>query len=132
MRTIVFYIILLFLTSFLFISCDNTKYLPQGESLYVGSKVNIKNRGQTSRRESKQLAAELNSLVRPRPNTTILGMRLKLTAYNFGSKFPKFLRKPLREKIGEPPVLASSLNLEKNRKVLQSHLENRGFFKDSV
>ena len=132
MRKIVFYITLLCLASLLLESCDNTKYLPQGESLYVGSRVNIKNRAKTSRRESKQLAAELNSLVRPRPNTTILGMRLKLTAYNFAGKFPKFLQKSLRDKMGEPPVLASSLNLEKNRKILQSHLENRGFFKDSV
>jgi outer membrane protein assembly factor BamA len=38
--------------------------------------------------------------------------------------FRKFLRK-----LGEPPVLLSSLNLEKNVQILQNHIENAGYFR---
>ncbi len=44
----------------------------------------------------------------------------------------KGLRYLIREKLGEPPVLASYSAMEKNRAVLQNRLENRGYFKDTV
>ena len=47
-------------------------------------------------------------------------------------KKKKGLKYWLKYKVGEPPVLASASVLQKNRLVLQNHLDNKGFFKDSV
>ncbi len=67
------------LTLALFISaCSNTKYLPANEKLYTGVRVNIKKDSNTTRRERKDLTTELTDLTRPKPNASILGLRVKL------------------------------------------------------
>src|SRR4029453_14456694 len=40
--------------------------------------------------------------------------------------------KKLRKKLGEPPALASQLDLQKNIDILQNHLENKGYFRAIV
>ncbi|HEX6914083.1 MAG TPA: BamA/TamA family outer membrane protein [Chitinophagaceae bacterium] len=96
--------------------------LAPGETLFVGSTVKLDNmeRGKVSKRTLKK---ELQGLVRPRPNTKVLGLRLKLWA----NRIP-FLRK----KFGEPPVLTSSVNFEKNTQVLENRLQNKGYFHATV
>ena len=72
-----FYLILTLLLS----ACSNLKYLPEGELLYVVGKVDVKGE-KISRREKKQLEEDLKDLLRPRPNSKILGLRPKLYSYN--------------------------------------------------
>lgn len=120
----------LFLTFIcLLFSCSNSKHLPAGESLFKGSKLHIEDK-EVSKKERKILTKDLIGLVRPKPNTKTLGIRLKLTLYNFAgdTKKTKGLRHWLRNKVGEPPVLASSVNLNFNRDIMINFLENRGFF----
>lgn len=115
-------------------ACSNTRKLPAGESLFVGSRPHIHD-NYADRREKKILPGDLEAAVRPRPNTKILGIRLKLTLYNFiggDPKKEKGIRHFLRSRFGEPPVLASSVDLEHNQKILQNVLENRGFFYPEV
>ncbi len=113
-------------------SCSNTKKLPKGESLYVGSKVNFLDDNVSGRPQSV-LKTDLNGVVRPRPNTTLLGIRLKLTIYNLAADTSKkgAIARAIR-KFGEPPVLASSMNLEKNEKLMVNLMQNRGFFYPDV
>ncbi len=116
-------------------SCSNTKHLPKGETLYLGSNVDIKDK-EAEKRERKVLEGDLTKAVLPRPNKQVLGIRLKLTVYNMAKGYdstrkPKGLRKLLL-KFGEPPVLTSQFNMEKNRQLLVNILENRGFFYPSV
>src|SRR5690606_18150059 len=96
--------------------------------LFIGPKVSIQDKeGKKSYR--KVVKKDLEGAVRPKPNSKILGMRLKLTVYNLAGDSSKkgFIRKALR-KFGEPPVLASTLDLERNEKIMVNLLENRGFF----
>ena len=76
----------------------------------------------------------MHALVRPKPNTSILGIRFKLTVFNMFKepKKKKGLIYWLKYKVGEPPVIASYSALEKNREVIQNHLDNKGYFRDSV
>ena len=108
-------------------ACNVTKHLPDGESLYVGSVVKV---ATDKTKNDKSLDGELNPLIRPKPNTRILGIPYKLIFYNLAgtSKKNKGLRRLLRTKLGEPPVLASQLNVEKNRVLLENRLQNRGYF----
>ncbi len=109
--------------------CSNTKYLAQGESLFVKSEVKFKNH-EAKKREEKALKDELESAVRPAPNKKFLGMRLKLAIYNRVDtpKKEKGLRNWLKYKVGQPPVKMSDVDIPYNSKVMVSILENRGFF----
>ncbi|GAA4300878.1 BamA/TamA family outer membrane protein [Compostibacter hankyongensis] len=115
--------------SLLVCSCSNLKYLPANEQLYVGGKVNF----DPKVKDQKDLTEELEGLLRPKPNSKVLGLRYKLWLYNI-SKPPKGkgLNYLLHEKWGEPPVLARTLDLDKNRDILVNRLQNRGFFQGAV
>jgi len=114
-------------------ACSNTRYLPKGEKLYVGAKVRIEGT-HLNKKEKKNLRRELNDLTRPEPNSSFLGLRPKLLAYNISGtpKKPKGLRNWLKNKIGEAPVLASVVDLQLNRNILQNYLENKGYYKSLV
>lgn len=118
---------------FLLQSCSNTKKLPTGESLYLGSTVRINDKA-ASKKERKLLRKDLNDAVRPVPNKKFLGMRIKLRLYNFAGepKKPKGLKNWLRNKVGEPPVLASNVNIAYDEKLLKNALQNRGYFFNTV
>jgi outer membrane protein insertion porin family len=116
-----------------FYACSETSSLEEGQYLYNGAKINIKAKPPLSRSEGKTLKTELDGLLRPKPNGSFLGIKVKLLLYNFAGKPKgKGLRYLIRNKLGEPPVLASYSAMEKNRAVLQNRLENRGYFKDTV
>lgn len=112
-------------------SCSSTKNLPAGDALYTGAKITFKD-SKLPHKKKKALTAELASLTRPKPNSKILGIPFKLNIYNAFANKKKGLGKWIRNKMGEPPVLLSSLNLDHNVQVLQSHLVNKGFFNARV
>jgi outer membrane protein insertion porin family len=120
-----FFIMLLFAYG-----CSNTKYLPEGEMLYVGGEVKVEDTVMT-RKERKAMEKELEALLRPRPNSAILGLRPKLYIYNIAGepKREKGFRHWLRTKVGQPPVLYSQVDLDYNADVLQNYSENKGYFK---
>lgn len=114
-------------------ACNVTRRLEPGQYLYDGADIKINDQGKTSKSKEKQLKDEMEDLLRPKPNSRILGVRFKLWVYNIaGTPTGKGLRYWLKNRIGEPPVLASMSALEKNRAVLQNRLENRGYFHDTV
>jgi outer membrane protein assembly factor BamA len=119
----------------LFASCSATKGLTDDQLLYRGANVKIESTNEKmSKTTKKDFQDELEALLRPKPNSRILGMPVKLWIYNaFNPKHKsKGLGHWIQTKFGEPPVIASASALEKNRAVFQNHLENRGFFKDTV
>jgi outer membrane protein insertion porin family len=114
-------------------SCSNTKYLAPGQTLYVGSKVKVEGPKLKSKKK-KSIQQELLALTRPKPNSSILGLRIKLFAYNIAGN-PKKKRSPrawFKNKFGEPPVLLSAVNTDKNVQILDNTLENKGYFQVDV
>ncbi|HLF52899.1 BamA/TamA family outer membrane protein, partial [Flavobacterium sp.] len=124
-KSLYYTVFILFLAS----SCSNIKYLPEGESLYVGGKVKVEGK-EITKKERKKLKNEFEDLLRPRPNKKILGLRPKLYIYNLAGepKKEKGIRHWLRNKVGEAPVLYRPMALDYNTKVLQNHAENKGYF----
>jgi outer membrane protein insertion porin family len=113
--------------------CSNTKYLPKGETLYVGSKIKYKSLDSSAKVQKAVLEEELEAIILPKPNSKILGLRVKLWFYNIAGKpTGKGLRYFIKNKLGEPPVYTSSVNFEKNRAIMANRLENRGYFKGRV
>jgi outer membrane protein assembly factor BamA len=112
--------------SLLSAGCNVTKNVPPNDALYTGHKLELKN-STASKSYNKVLKTDLQGLLRPKPNSSILGIRFKLGIYNMAGKKNNFINKFLR-KTGEPPVLLSQLNLERNIQVLTNTAENKGFF----
>jgi outer membrane protein insertion porin family len=121
------YISILFIAVFIS-ACSTTKFLAPGQKLYTGGEVKIIDTG-IKKSDEKALKGELEGLLRPKPNGTILGLRFKLYIYEkTKTNKVKGLRHYLNTHLGEPPVLASSVDLVKNSTILQSDLQNQGYF----
>ncbi len=114
------YFIPLIILAMCFVSCSNLRKVPAGDALLVGVTVKVKD-SLMNARDRRRMGKELVSLTRPQPNSKILGMRIKLWAHNY-------LPKSIGDKLGEEQVLLSQVNLDYNNRVLQSGLENRGYF----
>src|SRR6201996_8813689 len=123
----------LFILSAVFISaCSTTKFLPPGQKLYTGGHVTIKDKT-IKRSDAKALKNELTDLLRPKPNTSILGLRYKLWIYDkTRTNKRRGLRHFINTHLGEPPVLASSVDLVRNGQILQNRLQNEGYFLANV
>jgi outer membrane protein insertion porin family len=114
------------------ISCNNTKYLPANESLYVGAEIKV-DAPELSKKKRKLIKNQLSPLTRPKPNSSIFGLRPKLWFYNIGGNPKRKISvRRLIKNLGEPPVVLSDLNLKKNNQVLQNNIENDGYFRSTV
>ena len=115
--------------------CNESKYLAVNEALYSANKTEVKSSVPLSKKDKKRLADDdMEDYLRPKLNGKILGLRVKLWIYNIAGTTHKTkgFKHWLKYKIGEPPVLASPAILAANVRVLQSHLEDIGFFHDTV
>lgn len=110
-------------------SCSNTKFLQEGQLLYTGAEINIKN-DTLSKKDKSHLKEALQDQLRPKPNSSFLGLRPKLYIYNITKepKKEKGLGYWLKYKIGEKPVLLSDVDREFNKKIMVNYSENKGFF----
>jgi len=122
------YITLVFSISLL-LGCSGTSKIPKGDLLFVGHTINIK-KGEESKKIRKKIKSDLDDVMRPKPNQSILGMRPGIFFYNLAGdvKKEKGFRHWLKYKLGEEPVLMSKVDLNYNQKVIQNYVENRGFF----
>lgn len=113
--------------------CNNTKNIPANDALYTGASVKLDS-SSAARKENQVMKASLQGLTRPRPNSKVLGMRVRLSLWNMagGDTSKKGFIKKLFRKWGEPPVLLSQVNLQRNEQVLTNYQENRGFFQAST
>ena len=113
---------------FIIASCNPTKLVPKGDALYTGATIKIAD-SSLSKKQKGKIADKVASLPRPKPNGKFLGTPFKLNLYNLAGDPKKkgFLRKFLR-KLGEPPVLLSTVKPEFNAKVISNYLQNIGYF----
>jgi outer membrane protein assembly factor BamA len=125
--------LLVYLLFILFLaSCSGTRNLPAGALLYTGASVKVEGEA-NQKKVRKALKAEFEAIVRPKPNSSFLGVRPKLFIYNIVGtpKKQKGWRYWLKTKVGEAPVYYSKVDLEYNKLVLQNNAENKGYFNTS-
>jgi outer membrane protein assembly factor BamA len=121
--------ILLFLAVSILLSCSGIRKIPEGDLLYVGHTIDIE-KGKEDKKTRKAIKSELDKLIRPKPNKSILGMRPGIFFYNIYDtvKKDKGFKHWVKYKLGKEPVLMSKVDLEYNKKVIQNYVENKGFF----
>ncbi|UXP32749.1 BamA/TamA family outer membrane protein [Reichenbachiella agarivorans] len=111
--------------------CNALRYVPEDEQLYTGAKVKLVVPNDV--KNVKSVRQELQTLLRPEPNTKILGVRLGLYAHyktreGKGGFYYRFLNK----KLGEEPVYMSHVDPSKTMDLIDNRLENRGFFRSEI
>ena len=111
-------------------ACSGLKYVPEGQQLYTGSKVILKTPGKIPNESALQ--TELESVIRPKPNASFLGLRPKLYFWGKGQGKKKGLSKLLATKFGEPPVLLKDVKISATSGLITNRLYNNGFFKGTV
>ncbi len=111
------------------ISCSNTKFLKDGQMLYTGAEVKIES-DSLSKKEKSELQSALEENLTPKPNSTFLGLRPKLYAYNTTKepKKDKGIKYWLKYKFGEEPVLLGDVDRKFNKDIIVNYSENKGYF----
>ena len=121
------YLILLLLSLLVLGSCSVKKFIPEDELLYTGADLQVETDSIIKNKDD--LKSELEGVLKPEPNTKILGMRPGLYFhYKAQKKNPGFINKFLNKKIGEEPVYLSQVETQRTEDILRNRLENRGFF----
>lgn len=112
-------------------SCGVQKFIPEDQALYTGSEIEI--RADEGLENTKKIALELERLLRPEPNSKVLGMRPGLYYhYKAQKERPGFLNKWLNKKFGEEPVYFSDVRPQRVEELMLNRLDNRGFFYSAI
>lgn len=107
------------------------KFIPEDEYLYTGADIEIE--ADTTIKDEPQLKAELENVLRPQPNSKILGGYPGVYFYYKANREkPGFINKFLNKNFGEEPVYISEVDLTNTEDLLLNRLENRGFFYSRV
>lgn len=131
MKVIVKHISILFLLALFFASCSIQKFIPEDERLFTGAALKIE--ADTAVRKVKLLRDDLKTIVRPKPNTKILGMHLGLYYYyKNNQKKTNFIDKWLFKQLGQQPVYQSDVKKLEIEDILRNRLENHGFFYSTI
>jgi len=106
------------------------KHLPEGTYLYKGAVVKI-NKTADNKNKTNATKKQLKSIAAPKPNKFILGFPYKVAIWNvIGTpKHTGGFRDWLRNRLGEPPVFSTMVNLSANATNMNEYLINKGYFK---
>src|SRR5699024_3002919 len=115
------------------ISCSSARYIPEGDYLYVKGEVEVQS-DTIAGQYIQPLTEALEELLRPKPNSSFLGMRPQLAIFNRidSPRRENSIKGWLKYRVGEAPVLLSDVNREYNQNLLRNRLENLGFFNAEV
>ena len=106
-------------------ACSISKHLPAGEKLYTGAEIKVVSTDKVKKGNIKTIA---QSVVRPAPNNSYLGMHPQLWMYLVAGENPKSKFKKWLKKKGEAPVFMSSVNPRATSAVIDAKLFNMGIF----
>ena len=113
--------------------CSVRKYVPAGQSLYVGNSVKVMP-DSLSKPDVAGLAESLEGIVKPPPNKTIFGFPWKVWFYYWIGE-PKDeggLRSWFRKKLGQPPVFATQRVIDINAANMVGLMDNEGYYRSSA
>jgi hypothetical protein len=114
-------------------SCSVNRYVPEGQSIYVGNKVRVQ-ADSISKPNVSGLADQLEELIKPPANKTIFGFPWKVWFYYWIGE-PKDeggLRSWFRKKLGEPPRYATQRIVDINAANMVAFLDNEGYYRSSA
>ena len=112
-------------------ACGTLKRLPAGEKLYRGAELQWEGEGAAT--AEKELAATLEEVLYPAPNTRMVGSYPALWLYQRAQSDKKrWLAKQFAPQFGEKPVFVSQVKPDQLAALLKNRLENEGFLRHSL
>ncbi|OEJ98558.1 hypothetical protein A8C32_04970 [Flavivirga aquatica] len=124
-------LIILIVLSILVSACGVKRFIPENEKLYTGATFKINSEHKIE--ALKDIEKELELLLRPQPNISVLGAKLGLLAYYKVEKGkPGFIYRFIHKKTKEDPVYLSSVNINRTKELIKNRLDNLGFFNSEV
>lgn len=114
-------------------SCSVNRYVPEGQSIYVGNKVNVQ-ADTISKPNVSGIGDQLEGLIKPPPNKTIFGFPWKVWFYYWIGE-PKDeggIRSWFRKKLGEPPRYVTKRIVDINADNMVAFLDNEGYYRSAV
>lgn len=112
--------ILLALILITVVSCNPTKYVPEGESLLENNHIAVS--------KERIKSTDLVPYIKQTPNKRIFGTRFHLGLYNLANiKKEKWPHTWLRN-IGEEPVIYDQFSTDKSRDQIKSFVDSKGYF----
>ncbi len=119
----------LFIMCAVLFSCNPSRYLEEGETLYAGSDVKLESTDKIE--DERKLKNALEETLYPGPNSMFLGLfRHRLWFFNIAGEVEKDkgFRHWLKYKLGEPPVLLRDFDSEHITDLMTNRLYNMGYF----
>lgn len=125
---------------FLIAACSASKYVPEGETFYLGmEKIKVEDKDKTYPRHSSRAMEEVENALKKAPNGSLFGhtkLRLPFTyGFYFNEKignesntFTRWLEKTLSSK----PIFVSNVNPSGRSTIAQQILQEYGYFHSSV
>ena len=109
------------------VSCTGLKHATPERPLFAGFDVEWE---QAPVEHRKRITHELEKVVRPAPNTSILGLRPTVALHNAikEPRKPKGLRNLLKNKIGSAPVYLADVPLKDINAAFENRMNNHGYF----
>ena len=120
--------IILYMTTIVFMSsCSVEKYIPENEVLYKKSEIKIASENKIE--NEGKIKEEIETMIRPKPNSKVLGVQLGLWSHFKAQKTNAgLIVKYLNKKIGEEPVYLSSVVASRTENLILNRLKNRGYY----
>lgn len=112
--------LLLFLVIIALAACNPTKYVPQGETLYDRTYINVDG-GDIGK-------GELSPYIRQKPNKRIFGSRFHLGLYNLSNLDKEKWPHGWLRNIGEEPVIFDPAATTRSKLQLTEYLRSKGYF----
>lgn len=112
-------------------SCSVSRFVPEDKYLLKSADVELIS--EEKRNDLGSVEGELSEIMKPQPNSKLLGMRLGLLYhYKAQREKPGFLIKYLNKKFGEEPVYLSDFDSLRAIDLMDNRLENNGFFHPNI
>ena len=108
-----------------FAACSGTSHLSKTDKLYTGAKLKIES---TEKVNNRSIKAQTINAMRPKPNSSYLGMRPQLILFNAAGSNPKSKFKKWLKTNGEAPILLSNTNPSATAAIIDAQLFNIGIF----
>jgi outer membrane protein insertion porin family len=106
--------------------CTGLKFVPEDEKLYTGADVTVNSSAEKKYRKAAKKEAE--DIIRPKPNSKLMGSRPGVWWYYKTRDSKKGLKKMLRKRLGEKPVYLSDADPGLVAKAIDARLYNHGYF----
>ncbi len=128
------HIVFVFLVSIMLTACNVRKYIPQGEKLYSGARVEMRSTDSSALKVPADIKLSVEEMIRPKPNTQLFGHPFKVGFYYlFGEpRSEKGFKNRIRKNLGEKPVLITQLMVEKNVQMIRQYLDAKGYFRSGI